>query len=131
MDASQIAYVEVGSDLYLAGITEDGEEYLAESYYVEVESHRGDRWQHERVYAGCRVDQDEWGTGFENIRDEAKAQAERLAERVREHLAQGGSLDMTHWHPARPAYGSAAYSDEDELRLEAREEEESRLGLRP
>jgi len=131
MDSSQIAHVQVGSDLYPAGITEDGEEYLAESYYVEVESHRGERWQHERTYAGCRVDQDEWGIGFENIRDEAKAQAEHLAERVRKRLAQGGSLDMNHWHSARPAYGSPAYSNEDELRLEAREEEESRMGLRP
>ena len=97
--------VQVGSNLYNAGTTEDGEAYIAECYFVAVEFADGSRFQHQVTFPGAQYSEDEDGFGFEDIRDSAKAKAERLAQSVR----QSGAINFKYWDEVDPAYGSDAY----------------------
>ena len=114
-------FFEVVSELYRAGRTEDGAEYLAEVYLVQAENERGDRWIHPTRFKGCRVERVEdfeeseengyqsfgFFTAFVDVREDAKARAERLVERIN---AADGAVDLDLWSETSPAYGSAAYS---------------------
>lgn len=116
------AEVAVGSDLYEAGRACDGHPFIAEVYFVEITFPNGRRLRHDHRFPGCVVSFDEDSDGeasFGDVREEAKAKAERLAARV----AAAGEIDSGFWREARPVYGSAAYSSEDEVELERREEE--------
>lgn len=119
----------VVSDLYLAGRTEDGLDYTAEVYFVQAEDAQGNRWNHRARFVGCKVHHDDEGFGyvhFEDIRDDAKAQADRLLARI--HAARG-AINLAHWDEARPAYGSAAYQDYGQYN-DWMEEQQERMGLR-
>lgn len=110
--------VDVGvcSDLYIAGRTEDGEDYTAEVYLVCVEFADGSVYAHKERFKGCRVDTwaDDYdcGTAFIDIREEQEAKATTLALRVRLCLARGGKLDPQFWTFHRTVYGSTAYLQE-------------------
>lgn len=105
--------VTTASDIYLAGRTEDGDDYTAEAFFVLIEDQSGCRWRHHLSFAGCAVGHDPDGfTTFADIRAEAQAKADRLADRVRRHLAAGGDVDLAHWEEDFPAYGSQAYQAE-------------------
>ncbi len=105
-DASGAIAFSVASDLYLAGRTEDGEDFIASAYYVMAENARGDRWALETRFRGCRVSRDDEGWScFADVREEAKA----AADRVLDGLA-GREVSLEHWRPMRPVYGSDAYS---------------------
>lgn len=120
----------IASDLYRAGYTDDGQEFIAEVFYVVAENDHGDRWEHTSRFPGCKVDGDEWGTGFADIRPEATAKAARLLARIE---AAGGRIDLAHWRAGRPVYGSdayVAYGADDDRAWEARCNEEESLGLR-
>jgi hypothetical protein len=96
------------SDLYNAGKTEDGEDFTAETFMVLAEDENGNRWAHNRSFEGCIVHIDlECGmTHFEDIREAARAHADRLLARILE----SGRVDLdSHWSERRPCYGSAAY----------------------
>jgi hypothetical protein len=99
--------VKVDSELYVAGMTEDGEAYTAEEYFVVIESVDGKRWAHMTSWKGCKVHHDDLhGTvSFEDIRNEAFLQADRLSLRV--SLAK--SIDLQYWNELEPVYGSVAY----------------------
>jgi hypothetical protein len=98
---------DVGSDLYLAGRTEDGQDFTAELYYVMAEDASGNRWRHETNFPGADAQRDEDGYWhFGDVREAAQRAAEQLLARIER---AGGQLDLTHWREARPAYGSAAY----------------------
>lgn len=108
------ADVMVVTDLYLAGKTEDGEDYNAECYYVVVERRDGKRLAHSTVWNGCETGDtpscpEEGDAGgdayFADIRKEAKAEAETLALRVEEV----GVIDDAHWVELEPSYGSEYY----------------------
>jgi hypothetical protein len=106
-------YFDIHSDLYVAGKTEDGQDYTAEVYFVFAEDEHGNRWRHHASFAGCKAVQGEceWDgafTSFEDIRPEAKAKAERLLKRIH---AAGGRINQKYWSEDRPAYGSKAYQD--------------------
>ncbi len=106
--------VEVISYLYKAGVTEDGEDYVAESYSVRVQSPSGRRWVHEEYFEGCAPGRDPDGFPFfSDVREAAKAKAEKLAKAVRARLEAGGKLDQNRWHEADPMYGSTAYQELD------------------
>lgn len=103
----------VASDIYCAGRTEDGDEYTAEAFFVLFEDAAGRRWRHHLTFAGCVAGCDDEGfPTFADIRDEAKAKAKRLADRINRHLRTGGSLNAVCWEETFPAYGSAAYQAE-------------------
>jgi len=100
----------VVSDLYVAGRREDGTDFIAEQYYVVAEDARGNRWSHNAVFNGCRVecdDEDYYQQYFIDIREEAHARADKLLARIR--IAP--SIDMECWEAIRPAYGSLAYQE--------------------
>lgn len=102
------------SEIYEAGKTEDGEAFFAEVYFVRAEADNGACLRHQAAFRGAirRHDADEGVVWFADVRREARAKAERLAQRVRDHLAAGGSLDLAHWDEDFPVYGSEAYQAE-------------------
>lgn len=103
--------VSVVSDLYLAGLTEDGTEYHAEIFFVQAENEQGRRFRHAlRGYLGAKRVTDEDGlVGFEDVRAEAFARASRLADRINRALEEGSSLDFAQWREIDPAYASPEY----------------------
>lgn len=114
----KIVNVEIGSDLYKAGVTEDGQDYIAENYFVAVEYANGEVYAHNEVFLGCRVEEppadDDWACGphFVDVRLEAQAKAERLCARVQAAVKAGKALDGRFWHFHRTVYGSRAYLQE-------------------
>jgi hypothetical protein len=115
MDGKILA-VDVCSDLYVAGRTEDGEQYTAEVYLVCAEFADGSVYAHVERFKGCKVEQvdteDESFTAFVDIREEQKAKAEKLAARVNQCVATGRKLDPQFWTFHRTVYGSSAYLHE-------------------
>ena len=102
------------SDLYQAGLTEDGEAYIAEVFYVVAQAPDGSRWAHDELFRGCAVHHDDEGYEvFGDVRDLALHRCERLTARTEAHVAAGGRLDPAHWNEIDPAYGSAAYQGLD------------------
>jgi hypothetical protein len=110
--------VDVGvcSDLYIAGRTEDGEDYTAEVYLVCVEFADGTVYAHKERFKGCKVeewaDDYDYGTAFIDIREEQEEKANKLASRVRNCVATGRRLDPQFWTFHRTVYGSTAYLQE-------------------
>jgi hypothetical protein len=115
----------VTSDLYLAGKTEDGQDYTAERYFVQVEFSNGERLRHTTFFNGCNPVQDDqegyWHFG--DVREEARAAADKLAERVNAGIQGGVALNMAYWDEARPVYGSPAYSEADQVQWEREQAE--------
>lgn len=103
----------VASDLYQAGYSCDGHPFIAEQFYVVVENEAGRRFHHQVTFNGaeviCNEDTDGETVFFADVRKEASAKAERLAQRVNAALVDGVSLDSDCWYEVDPAYGSDAY----------------------
>jgi len=99
--------VSVVCDLYLAGHTEDFQEYHAECYYIVIQRLDGHRISHFMVFDGAirHEDADCGYVGFQDVRKEAKAKADDLVARI----MQAGVVDLDHWRECEPAYGSAYY----------------------
>lgn len=98
-------YFEIASDLYQAGITEDGERFTAETYYILATDESGNRWSHFTRFNGCMVEHHEDGTCFHDVRESAKAKAAKLLSRIE----AAGLINSDYWSEARPMYGSDAY----------------------
>lgn len=100
----------VASVLVKFGITEDGEDYIGESYHVIAQDDAGNRWAHDYDFPGVKVHYDYKYSQhyFEDTRIEAESSALALMERIK---ASGiDSVDgRDHWRSDRPAYGSKAY----------------------
>jgi hypothetical protein len=97
----------VESDLYVAGRTEDGENYTAEMFFVVAEDDNGNRWRHPETFAGCRAmfdEENDWPY-FVDVRAAAQASAQRLLATER----AAASVDLTQWYELPPVYGSPAY----------------------
>lgn len=99
------------SDLYNAGRSCDGHPFIAEQFYVQIENDRGTRFRHAATWNGAeRLVCDETGeVCFADVREDARAKAERLAERVNAALASGKGVDWAYWVEVDPAYGSEEY----------------------
>jgi len=96
----------IHTDLYLAGITEDGEQYSAEVYYIVVEKEDGTRYAHFKAFKGCSVENLEDGyIAFNDVRKQAYKDAERLLQRIQ----QAGEIDLKYWNEIAPCYGSLAF----------------------
>lgn len=100
------------SDLYQAGITCDGQPFIAETFYVVIENANGDRYRHEQNFNGTepKFSEDDDGVYFPDLRKEASAKAEKLANKVNAALASGKGVDFTYWLEVEPIYGSKAWS---------------------
>lgn len=107
--------VRVNSFLVLAGHTDDGQEYHAEVYRLEIVDDYGNRWVHQHSFRGFEKFQGDDGDIFHDVRPEAKAKAERLAGRIR----SAGTVDLQHWVRSDPVYGSRAYIAEDQGFIDA------------
>jgi hypothetical protein len=109
-------HFEVGSDLYVAGRDEDGQDYTAELYFVTATAADGTRYRHGTSFPGCSVERDCDDDGypitcFMDIREFAIEEAQRLID----HIEQtGGKIDLLRWWPMESVYGSAAYVRNDE-----------------
>lgn len=118
-----------GSDLYEAGRGDDGVPYLAEMYYVVVECKNGERFCHTAIFRGCKVNiyhiEGEEFHSFEDVREQAKTDAQRLVDRVQAALQAGRALDPQYWVAIDPCYGSDAYIENgieaERIALERRE----------
>jgi hypothetical protein len=106
----------VDSELYQAGRDEDGQPYTAEVYLVCLEFKSGEVYAHNEHFKGCNPqevdDGEEVFTYFEDIREQAKARADKLQARVQACLDKGGKPDPQFWHFHRTIYGSGAYLQE-------------------
>ena len=104
-DATNVSF-EICSDLYVAGRTEDGQDYTAEVYFITATNARGDRWRHASCFPGCAPEQDDDGyMHFADIRATAKEQADALMAR----MVARGKINLDDWREDRPVYGSSAY----------------------
>tara|TARA_Y100000814_G_C12342116_1_gene404662 strand:+ start:668 stop:1000 length:333 start_codon:yes stop_codon:yes gene_type:complete len=87
----------VVSDLYLAGLTEDGEEHVAEQYFVALLLDDGRVFYSQRGWEGCKVvDVDEDGSYcrvFQDVRDQAESRAQRHADKV----VAAGQVNLQNW----------------------------------
>lgn len=103
--------IQVITELYDAGTTEDGQVFAAERFIVQAEAADGSRLNHYVFFNGCdpRRDPEDGHVAFVDIREEARAEAEKLAARITAALAAGGKLDMAYWGEVQPCYGSKAY----------------------
>ena len=101
----------VRSDLFDAGPRDDGQPFHAERFYVVVENARGTRFRHVASWNGtrCMTCEETGEPYFPDLRPEASAKAERLAERVNQALACGKGIDWAYWFKIEPVYGSEEY----------------------
>ena len=107
----------VDSDVYSAGRTEDGEIFTAERYFVSVSNEYGLRFRHNVFFNGAErqvaSEEHNW-IHFADVREEAKARAQRLADRVNLALENRYVLDSACWIEDAPVYGSDAYINSGE-----------------
>lgn len=101
--------VTVNSELFNAGLTEDGGTYVGEVFFVEVEFDCGTVWRHRHSFSGVeRVMKDNGFYDYISVKEAAIERAEALAQKVRNHVASGGGLDPIHWSdvslPLRQAF---------------------------
>jgi hypothetical protein len=88
------------SDLYKAGLDEDGYAYSAEFFYVVVELKDGRTFKSDDFFLGCKTGVDDEGEPvFEDVRDEAKKAAEALADSYRQ-----GRIDLDSFHEFKSDY---------------------------
>ena len=99
------------SDLYQAGITCDGQPFIAETFYVVIENADGNRFRHECNFNGTNpvFSEEDDNVYFPDLRKEASAKAERLANKVNGAFASGKGIDWLHWFEVEPVFGSNAY----------------------
>jgi hypothetical protein len=99
------------SDLYQAGITTDGQPFIAETFYVVIENADGNRFRHECNFNGTNPEfsEEDDNVYFPDLRAEAAAKAERLANKVNAAFASGKGIDWSFWFEVEPVYGSNAY----------------------
>ena len=96
--------IDVVSDLYSAGFTIDGDEYVAERYFIVAQDSAGNRWSL-GCFCGAEKVLQEGEAFFKDIREEARASADRLLARINDK----GVIDTQFWREDRPVYGSKAY----------------------
>jgi hypothetical protein len=98
-------------DLYEAGLTEDGEQYIGSLFYVFIEKVDGSRFRHYKTFKGCKAAHDEDHKYFIDLSVQARDAVRSLCDRIEKHLESGGSLNMDLWSEMAPRYGSEAYLD--------------------
>ena len=93
------------SDLKKYGITEDGDDFIGEKFFVYAENAHGDRWVHRAAFDGVRLEHHEDGTAYMDNRPQARKACQFLVDRFEKSDHLWDKL----WSECRPAYGSEAY----------------------
>lgn len=90
---------------------EDGEPIEGLYFYILARDAAGNQWVHPRGLANSELRWDkEYGIDYVERFEGVEQRQERLAQRIRDHLAAGGKLDFDQWEEIDPAYGSEAYA---------------------
>lgn len=107
LDISKDWEIGIISDLYNAGMTEDGEPHHAEIFYVAASRKDGKVLIHEKSYKGAEAEfNDEVGClFFGDVREEVLKEANNLVSRIKSF----GIIDTTYWIETEPSYGSEYY----------------------
>tara|TARA_R100001163_G_scaffold59102_1_gene47724 strand:+ start:72 stop:485 length:414 start_codon:yes stop_codon:yes gene_type:complete len=106
------AKVIVTTNLFNAGQDEFGTNYDAEVYQVQIRFENGQTLNHGHGFYSTEAVQTPDGFDcFPDYREEKKAAANKLADRVR----SAGQIDLTLWDEGEPVYGSPAYLGAVEL----------------
>ena len=96
--------------LYLAGTDECGSELHHEAYCVQAEDERGNRWSHDYTFRLSEFIKKAEGDTFMG-RELLELTVEKLCDKMKLHLQNGGKLNPDHWEEDEPCYGSDAYCD--------------------
>ena len=96
--------------LYLAGTDECGSELHHEAYCVQAEDERGNRWSHDYTFRLSEFIKKAEGDTFK-ARELLELTVEKLCDKMKLHLQNGGKLNPDHWEEDEPCYGSDAYCD--------------------
>lgn len=116
INASKIVDFSVRDDVVHFGNDEDGCPIEGLAYYVVVEYADGTRFAHNHTFANRKyVESSDGEPGWFARLEGIEAKAEALMNKIRLHVQAGGSLDSAHWDEDRPAYGSEAYIQLDNL----------------
>jgi len=103
----------VGSSLYHAGRTMDGEQFIAECYTVILSNARGRQFIFEVTHPGAKRWIDEEGDiYFSDIRKQAYAEAQDLANAINDAIAVSPRIDADNWQEIDPVYGSEEYQNQ-------------------
>jgi len=103
----------VGSALYSAGRTMDGEQYIAECYTVILSNARGRQFVFHVARPGAKKWTDEEGdVHFSDIRKQAYAEAQDFAYAVNDAIAVSGLINADTWQEIDPVYGSEEYQSQ-------------------
>lgn len=109
MKTSNIQFC-VGSHLYQAGRTEDGDALTAVSYYAVATLNDGTRYAHDKSFSDTEFvkdDDHELGGYFSSI-DDAQESAEKLVARIQ----AAKEINLDHWDLIEPVYGSSQYDNQ-------------------
>ena len=101
--------VVVRDALFIAGQDEFGTDYTADYYKVQIQLESGITYNHVHTFystePGGYIQDPDGFNFFPDFREEKKAAAENLADRVR----RAGAVDLQHWDEGEPVYGTQAY----------------------
>ena len=98
--------IEITSDLFNAGMSEDGEYYTAEMYFITATRKDGKCLAHNQRYHSARaVDNGDGCMFFVDNRKEILPIVEALCSRIK----ASGVIDDTYWTEIEPSYGSEYY----------------------
>ena len=117
MNAFELVF-EVMSDLVSFGMTMDGEEYFAPTFFVVAQAPDGRRWAHEHMFPGAEVrDTPHCERFYADVSETAEAEATRLRNRI-----QGGPnlINWDRWSPIHAAYGSPSHDERELIAFEAK-----------
>jgi len=111
---------DITSDLHKFGVTEDGEDYVGEVYFVTATDSDGHRFIHHQSFPGCQKtdypedDEDlDFPYYFADIREEAQKAAEALVtELITNDILELNPVD---WHKTSAVYGASAYNEQDTI----------------
>ena len=96
--------------LYLAGTDECGSELHHEAYCVQAEDERGNRWSHNHTFRLSDFIKKAEGDTFKG-RELLELTVEKLCDKMKLYLQNGGKLNADLWEEDEPCYGSDAYCD--------------------
>ena len=114
MDITKANKLQFGPDtwLYNAGSDECGSPKHYEAYCVQAEDEKGYRWVHD--YTFKLVDFIKKAEGdTTKAREILELAVEKLCDKMKLHLQNGGKLNTDHWEESEPCYGSDAYCDQN------------------
>ena len=112
MDITKANKLQFGPDtwLYFAGTDECGSEIHHEAYCVSAEDEKGYRWVHDYTFKLSDFIKKAEGDIFK-AREILELVVEKLCDKMKLHLQNGGKLNADHWEESEPCYGSDAYCD--------------------